>query len=47
MPKLTTPLLTVRYFRALEFTAAGHGSQLRKGTTIPYIAHPLAVSALT
>ncbi len=46
MPKSTTPLLTLRYIRAVEFAAAAHGLQLRKGTTIPYIAHPLSVSAL-
>jgi (p)ppGpp synthase/HD superfamily hydrolase len=46
VPKSTTPLLTVRFIRAVEFATAAHASQLRKGTTIPYIAHPLAVSAL-
>ena len=46
MPKPTAPLLTVRFIHAVEFATAGHASQLRKGTTIPYIAHPLAVSAL-
>ncbi len=46
MPKSANPLLTVRYFRAVEFAGGAHGSQFRKGTTIPYIAHLLAVSAL-
>ena len=31
---------------ALEFAARLHAGQFRKGTTIPYVAHVLAVAAL-
>lgn len=34
-----------RYARALEYAAHWHSGQTRKGTSIPYICHPLAVSA--
>lgn len=34
-----------RYPAALAFAAQLHASQLRKGTTIPYVAHLLSVSA--
>lgn len=32
-----TPLI----FRAIEFAAAAHAGQYRKGTPVPYIVHPL------
>ncbi|MBK6423588.1 MAG: HD domain-containing protein [Gemmatimonadetes bacterium] len=35
-----------RYSAALAFASELHGSQLRKGTAVPYIAHLLSVSAL-
>lgn len=35
-----------RLCRAFGYAAQVHASQRRKGTTVPYIAHPLAVSAL-
>ena len=35
-----------RYARALTFAADAHAGQVRKGTAIPYITHPLAVSGL-
>jgi GTP pyrophosphokinase len=35
-----------RFSDALAFANEVHGAQLRKGTTIPYIAHLLAVAAL-
>jgi GTP pyrophosphokinase len=35
-----------RYGKALEFAAGLHATQLRKGTSIPYFSHPLAVSSL-
>jgi (p)ppGpp synthase/HD superfamily hydrolase len=38
--------LTERYAQALEYAARAHGDQVRKGTDIPYISHPIAVSAL-
>lgn len=37
-------MLTVRYNEALEYAAWLHKDQVRKGTEIPYIAHPVAVS---
>ena len=38
--------LTARYGAALSLAAEAHAGQTRKGTTIPYIYHPVAVSAL-
>jgi (p)ppGpp synthase/HD superfamily hydrolase len=38
--------LSARYQEALTFAARLHADQLRKGTTIPYIAHLLAVSSI-
>jgi (p)ppGpp synthase/HD superfamily hydrolase len=35
-----------RYARALTYAAESHAGQLRKGSAIPYITHPLSVSAL-
>lgn len=35
-----------RYVCAVSMAAFAHGEQTRKGTDIPYISHPLAVSAL-
>jgi (p)ppGpp synthase/HD superfamily hydrolase len=35
-----------RYDGALAFAARAHRNQLRKGTDIPYIAHPAAVSVI-
>jgi len=40
-------ILGPRYAQAVEYSARMHADQVRKGTTIPYICHPLAVSALT
>jgi (p)ppGpp synthase/HD superfamily hydrolase len=39
-------LLTSRFEEALTFAALRHLTQARKGTTIPYIAHLLAVASL-
>lgn len=39
-------LLTARFEEALILAAQFHARQLRKGTTIPYIAHLLAVTSL-
>ena len=41
----STRLLTDRFDRALLYATDVHGRQVRKGTTIPYVAHLLAVSA--
>jgi (p)ppGpp synthase/HD superfamily hydrolase len=35
-----------RFQEALAYAAQVHASQFRKGTSIPYIAHPLSVAAL-
>ena len=37
--------LTQNYFDALEYASLAHAGTYRKGTTIPYICHPIAVSA--
>jgi (p)ppGpp synthase/HD superfamily hydrolase len=37
---------SARYDAALAFTARAHRNQLRKGTDIPYIAHPVHVSVI-
>lgn len=34
------------FIRAFKFAALAHGSQKRKGTNTPYIAHPMAVASL-
>lgn len=39
-------LNAARYATAVRFAADAHRTQVRKGTTIPYVSHPLAVSAL-
>lgn len=39
-------LLSDTYAQALTYAAQAHDGQMRKGTDIPYIAHPIAVSAL-
>ncbi len=38
--------MTPRYSQAIHFAATAHEGQPRKGTSIPYIAHPVAVAAL-
>src|SRR6476659_10970929 len=38
-------VLTDRFDRALLYAVRVHGGQVRKGTSTPYIAHLLAVSA--
>jgi (p)ppGpp synthase/HD superfamily hydrolase len=38
--------LTERYSDALTFAAEAHRSQVRKGTSVPYLSHLLAVSGL-
>lgn len=38
--------LTDRYTRAVDLARTLHAGEPRKGTEIPYVAHPLAVSAL-
>jgi (p)ppGpp synthase/HD superfamily hydrolase len=41
-----THLLTDRFGEALAFAERAHRAQVRKGTTIPYVAHLLAVASL-
>jgi (p)ppGpp synthase/HD superfamily hydrolase len=46
-PPLDAPTeLTDRYTRAVELARTLHDGEPRKGTPIPYFAHPLSVSAL-
>ena len=40
------PLLTARFTEALSTAAALHAEQIRKGTTIPYVAHLLGVTSI-
>lgn len=46
MAEPTTPLLTDRFQRAFAFASQVHATQVRKGTTIPYLAHLMSVAAL-
>jgi (p)ppGpp synthase/HD superfamily hydrolase len=39
-------MLTVRFDSALAYASAVHVGQVRKGTTVPYVAHLLAVCGL-
>jgi hypothetical protein len=40
-------MLTQRLAHALALATEAHDGQKRKGTAIPYIAHPMAVAAIT
>jgi (p)ppGpp synthase/HD superfamily hydrolase len=40
------PAFSPQYDAALVFAACAHRKQLRKGTKVPYIAHPVHVSVL-
>ena len=42
---LDATALTERFDRALLYATHVHGGQVRKGTSIPYVAHLLAVAA--
>jgi (p)ppGpp synthase/HD superfamily hydrolase len=42
---LNAAVLTDRFDRALLYATHVHGGQVRKGTSIPYVAHLLAVAA--
>jgi len=37
---------SARFAAAIQFAHRAHDGQLRKGSTVPYIAHPLAVAGL-
>lgn len=38
--------VTARFSDAVEYARAAHDGQVRKGTAIPYISHPIAVASL-
>jgi (p)ppGpp synthase/HD superfamily hydrolase len=42
---INATVLTDRFDRALLYATHVHGGQVRKGTSIPYVAHLLAVAA--
>jgi GTP pyrophosphokinase len=39
-------MLTERIAQALTLAVQAHHGQLRKGTSIPYVAHPMAVASI-
>jgi (p)ppGpp synthase/HD superfamily hydrolase len=39
-------VVTPRFTEATEYAREAHAGQLRKGTTTPYISHPIAVASL-
>jgi (p)ppGpp synthase/HD superfamily hydrolase len=45
MPEHTNPD-RVPLFDAIEFAVKAHRGQLRKGTTIPYVSHPMEVARI-
>ena len=46
MSAISPPLLGPRFSQALGWAAELHRDQTRKGTTVPYVSHLLAVTAL-
>jgi len=40
------PPISSQFASAVEYARTAHAAQVRKGTSIPYISHPLAVSSL-
>ena len=42
----TVTILGRRFERALLFATRKHAGQIRKGTTVPYVAHLLSVAGL-
>jgi (p)ppGpp synthase/HD superfamily hydrolase len=46
MPSGCKPFLTRRFDLALQFASGLHHARCRKSTSIPYISHLMAVSAL-
>jgi (p)ppGpp synthase/HD superfamily hydrolase len=44
--RATEPMLTERFQRAFGLASEIHARQLRKGTSIPYLAHLMSVAAL-
>jgi (p)ppGpp synthase/HD superfamily hydrolase len=39
-------ILSARFDRALAYASKAHGTQLRKGTEVPYLSHLMMVSAI-
>ena len=39
-------MITERFAKALQLAIKAHDGQLRKGTTTPYISHPIAVASI-
>jgi (p)ppGpp synthase/HD superfamily hydrolase len=46
MAEPAASLLTGRFQRAFAFASQIHATQVRKGTTVPYLAHVMSVAAL-
>jgi (p)ppGpp synthase/HD superfamily hydrolase len=46
MPMNRRPGLSLDFERALRLAAVGHRNQVRKGSGVPYIEHPLAVAMI-
>src|SRR3979409_1797334 len=46
MPMNRRPSLSLDCERALRLAAVGHRNQVRKGSGVPYIEHPLAVAMI-
>lgn len=44
---IRSPRLSDKLAKAFQFAQIAHGRQVRKGTAIPYLSHPMAVSAIT
>jgi GTP pyrophosphokinase len=43
---VSSPLLSPRFSEALLYAATLHATQIRKGTSIPYVSHVMAVCAI-
>ena len=39
-------MLTPRFAQGLAMAIEAHAQQFRKGTTIPYVSHPMAVASI-
>ncbi len=44
--RATTPAFSARFEAALAMAARGHRDQLRKGTDLPYLTHPVHVAVI-
>ncbi|MBI3551843.1 MAG: HD domain-containing protein [Elusimicrobia bacterium] len=43
---LRSPQLTGRFSKALTFARKAHAGQVRKGSKVPYLSHPMAVASI-